>query len=663
MRRGPFGVALLLLAVLGGCGPAPAAAPGPDATVRRFLADWAKGGDPAFEDMYSRLSPAAAATTRAADFVARYQGVDDRMSLMRLDATVGTPGESAGTGTVPAHVRFQSRYAGTFSRDYVFKLSRSGQDWKIDWGPQDILPELVGDRHLREEHQVSARGRITTRDGVELAVTSEQGLSVGVVRKEIKDEPAMLAALASMLGRKAADIQQAYQPGQPDWFNPVATLPPDTPPDIHNRLAAIAGVFVRLAPVRFYPQRKAAAQLVGYVSRDGVAQAGLEKSLDAVLAGTPGGRIYVVDAQETETATVAHRDAVAGKDVVLTVAWPVQQAAESALSTNPRDAVVAEVPRSGDILAIASRPSFDPNDFSFARADAIAAYNADQASPLVLRATSGLYPAGSTFKPITAAAGLKAGVVQPSDQLPCPHLWTGYGPPGQANHESDDLGPINLRTAMARSCNTYFYELAKRLYDRNRSLLPDMARSFGLGRSAGMQLVPDQAGRVPDLPSGIDATNLAIGQGGLQVTPLQMAGYTSALTQGGTVPRPRVVLRSQAADGGSARPYPAAAASHAAARPEDLPVILDAMRAVVADPSGTLIAAFRGSPVQFFGKSGTAETTSGSPDIWFIGGAPQQGATVVVAAMVEEKPNGLHSLDAANIGRSVVEAALKLSPS
>jgi cell division protein FtsI/penicillin-binding protein 2 len=655
---GFVGSAALFGAALTACGPAAATPPPADVTVRRFVDDWARTGDARFGDMYSLLSTTAAARVKAADFTTRYLDVGDRMALEGIDRTVRPATESGNTATVPVHLRFHTHWAGTFERDYTFKLTRRGQDWRIDWGPEDILPELGGDRHLREEHQVAKRGSITTRDGVLLATTSEQGLSVGVVKQNIRDETAMLAGLSRLLGLKADAIKAAYQGGQPDWFMPVSTLPPDTSLDLHNQLAAIPAVEVRYATVRFYPQHRVAAQLVGYVSRDGTAQAGLERSMNQVLAGTPGGRLYVVDSNEVEMATIAQRDAQPGRDVVLSLSWPVQQAAEAALGVDPRDAVVAMDPKTGDLLAMASHPQFDPNDFSFARNDAIAAYNADQASPLVLRATSGLYPAGSTFKPITAAAALKAGVIQPDEKIACPPLWTGYGPPGQLNHETGDLGPINLRTAIARSCNTYFYEVAKRLYEKGRGLLPEMAASFGLGKPTGLQFVPEEAGKVPSLPSGIDATNLAIGQGGLQVTPLQMADYTAALTQAGSVPRPRVVLRTQVADSTAPKDFAPASNGHASARSQDLPVILDAMRAVVSDPSGTLIAAFRGSPTQFFGKSGTAETTSGNPDVWFIGGAPVDGTSVVVADVVEEKPNGLHSLDAADIGKAVVEAAL-----
>jgi len=649
-----------VLLLLAACNPAaPSGAPAELGVVKRFASAWAKGDERSLAEMYALLAPGAAAAQSRSDFVARYQGIQERMALRGLRATTGAAAENGDHAVVPLRVSYDTFYAGPFEETLQFKLTRSSGTWKIDWAPEMILTQLAGDRHLREQHLAGHRGRILTRDGVELAVTSDQGLLVGVVRQDIKDEPRMLAQLSRLLEVPADSLRQAYQGGQPEWFMPVRALPPETSPDLHNQLSAVPGVTVHYASVRFYPQHRAAAQLLGYVSRAGEAQAGLEKTMDGVLAGHPGGRLFVVDGRENDVGTVVQRDPLPGRDLVLAISWPVQQAAERALQVDPRGAVVAEDPRSGEILALASHPAFDPNDFAFTRNEAIAAINADPASPLLSRATSGQYPAGSTFKPITAAAALKAGVLTADEKVACPHLWTGYGPPGQENHESADLGPIDLRTAVARSCNTYFYEVGKRLYERKPSLLTDMARSFGLGGSAGLQFVPDEAGKVPVLRGGGDATNLAIGQGGLQVTPLQMAGYTSALASGGIRPIPRVVLREEG--GAAAKLYPPVSGPRALARSEDLPLLLDTMRLVVGDPSGTLFAAFKGSPVQFFGKSGTAETTGGSPDIWFVGGAPVSGTSVVVSVLVEEKPNGLHTLDAASIGRSVMEAALHTS--
>jgi penicillin-binding protein 2 len=663
MKGGRRGLALLGATViastlLGACGFGQAAQPpGPDAAVARFVAAWNRLDTGGYGAMYDLLDTGSRAKISQADFTARYRGVADRMFLLRVSARVGAVSRPGGGATVSTTIAYRTRYVGDFTKRVTFPLTRVQGAWRVTWDAGLILPELAGDRHLRESHVLSRRASIVTSDGVPLAVTSDEGLQVGVVPGKVKDEPALLASLSKLLGMTSDQVKQAYAGGQPDWFMPVRTLPPGTSLDLHNQLSAIPGVDVRPVTVRYYPKHTAAAQLIGYVGPDGTAQAGLEKSLDAALAGTPGGRLWVVDGNETDVGTVAGRDPVPGRDVVLSLRWPVQRAAETALAVDPKDAVVAEDPRSGEILAIASHPAFDPNDFAFGNAAAVAGYAADAASPLLFRATSGQYPSGSTFKPITAAAALKAGVITPAQKLPCPATWLGLGPPGQVNHESDDLGDIDLATAIARSCNTYFYEVGKRLYGKDPTLLPAMARSFGLGRATGLRFVPQEAGAVPVLHGPGDATNLAIGQGGLLVTPLQMAGCTAALAEGGARVVPRVVVGLRGAGGTDRQGFDRASAGTADVRPGDLPVLLAAMHRVVQDPSGTLYLGFRGVPVSLFGKSGTAETNAGPPDIWFVGGGPSDSPSVVVADVVEEKPGGVHSLDAAAIARQVILAA------
>ena len=627
--------------------------------VQRFAGDWVHLTAAGYGDMYGLLTAKTRQAITRADFVLRYQAVADRMYLERITVQPGAPQGTGSTMTVPLTVHFFTRYAGSFGRTIQLKVAGQGDVWAIEWGAEAILPELAGDRHLRESHQLPPRGRILARDGTELATNDDHGVQVGVVTGQIRDEAAMLQSLTGLLGMKAADLKARYAGGQPDWFMPIRTLPPDTPAVLHDQLAAIPGVDVRLATVRFYPHHAMAAQLIGYVSADGTAQAGLEKSLDSVLAGTPGGRLWVVDNAEHEVAQVAVQQSQPGLDVILAIDAKVQATAETALNVDPRDAAVVEDPRTGEVLAMASHPAFDPNAFAFGLGDQIAAINATAGSPPYWTAR----PAASIPRARPSSRSLRwppcaRGSSRPTNRSPCPHHWEGYGPPGQDNHETADLGPIDLSTAIARSCNTYFYEVGKRLNDRNRKLLPDTARSFGLGMAAGLLYVAEEPGKVPDPLLPGDATNLAIGQGGLLVTPLQMADFASALSNGGNVPRPRVVLRFQDATGRVVRSFDAATAGKANVRAADLPVLLNAMRRVAADPVGTMYVVFHASQVQFYGKSGTAETTSGNPDVWFIGGAPLAAPAVVASVVVEEKPNGLHAIDAAQAAREVILAGL-----
>jgi penicillin-binding protein 2 len=297
---------------------------------------------------------------------------------------------------------------------------------------------------------------------------------------------------------------------------------------------------------------------------------------------------------------------------------------------------------------MASRPTFDLNAFANGDALNIARFSADARKPLFNRATFGQYPTGSSFKPITAAAAMKEGLYKRGDRIDCPARWTGYGEQWvQLNHETGNLGLIDLRTALARSCNTFFYELGKRLNDRNTDLLPNAAKSFGLGKATDIDYVLEAEGLVPSPAwkatrasdktwNPGDATNLAIGQGFLLATPLQMANYAAALANDGIVLKPRLVLEFRDRAGAVQKKFERAELGHAASVPTDLTQIRDGMRAVVADTDGTVYFPFRGFEVSVAGKSGTAETPSGDPDGWFIGFASFEQPTIAFAAVFEE---------------------------
>jgi penicillin-binding protein 2 len=238
------------------------------------------------------------------------------------------------------------------------------------------------------------------------------------------------------------------------------------------------------------------------------------------------------------------------------------------------------------------------------------------------------------------------------DRIDCPARWTGYGEQwAQLNHETGNLGLIDLRTALARSCNTFFYELGKRLNDKGEDLLPNAAKSFGLGKATDIDYVLEAEGLVPSPAWKAqrasdktwdpgDATNLAIGQGFLLATPLQMANYAAALASDGIVWKPRLVIEFRDRAGAVQKKFEKAELGRAASIPTDLSLIRDGMRAVVADTDGTVYFPFRGFPVAVAGKSGTAETPSGDPDGWFIGFASFEQPSIAFAAVFEEFHEG-----------------------
>ncbi|TMC79601.1 MAG: hypothetical protein E6J09_01695, partial [Chloroflexi bacterium] len=528
--------------------------------------------------------------------------------------------------------------------------------WRIAWTAEAILPHLTAGRLVRMTRLPTSRGRIIARDGTELATFVETGL-VGVVTGQIRSEAGLLASLSSVLGMKPDDIKAKYtQPWvKPDLFVPIKAIPVAQMDGIKARLGVIEGVAIQATRVRSYPSGLA-AQTLGYLAEAGDDEAktktargvqagdligkkdtGLEATLDDELGGSYGWRLGIVESDERAVETLAESAAVPGRDVVLSLDPKLQRAAENALG-DQKGAIVAEDPWSGEILAIASRPTFDLNAFVSGDAAAIARYSADPKRPFFNRATFGQYPTGSSFKPVTSTAALRTGVYKWGDRIDCPLRWTGYGEQwAQLNHESVALGPIDLRTALARSCNTFFYEIGKRLNDRDPfTSAADQVWNPG------------------------DATNLAIGQGFLLATPLQMANYASALANDGIVWKPRLVIELRDRDGKTVKTYPKTQAGSALSIPTDLSLIRDGMHAVTTDPDGTVSSVFRTYSVSTAGKSGTAETSAtGKVDAWFIGYASFEQPSIVIAAVLDEyteRPGVFGSVDSAIAVKTVFAA-------
>jgi len=247
----------------------------------------------------------------------------------------------------------------------------------------------------------------------------------------------------------------------------------------------------------------------------------------------------------------------------------------------------------------------------------------------------------------------------------------------QLNHETGDLGNIDLRTAMARSCNTFFYEIGKRLNDRDPNLLPDAAKSFGLGKATDIDYVLEAEGIVPSpawkqsyfknaadqVWNPGDATNLAIGQGFLLATPLQMANYAAALANDGIVWKPRLVTEIRDRGGAVTKKFDKVMAGHAGATNTELSLIRDAMHAVTSERDGTVAFVFQNYKVSTAGKSGTAESPApGKVDAWFIGFASFEAPSIAFVGVLDEfteVPGRFGSVDSALAVKAVLDVAFR----
>ena len=433
---------------------------------------------------------------------------------------------------------------------------------------------------------------------------------------------------------------------------------------VEEMRSELPGLDVDVSPIRYYPEGSLAAQLLGYAGQvnerelaeraengyrlgDLIGKNGLERRYEDLLRGQDGAEFVVVNAMGKRVARLQGeppRAPVPGHDLTLAIDLDVQRALEEAMSTIPRGAAVAIDPRDGGILAMVSRPNFDPNEFSrgisFARWDEI---NAGGAYPLLNRAIQSAYPPGSTFKVVTTVSGEEAGLVDGHTHMAVAcaggYRFGGrwFGCWDKRGHGSLDLG-----AALAQSCDTYFYQLGLELgLDR----LQASARELGLGDRTGIDLPAESPGLVPTTayydrhfgksrwPRGV-ILNLSIGQGEMLATPLQLALMTAIVANHGRPVRPHVV---RAAEGSRSFRIDKPVESGVALNDVQWQTLHDAMqRAVEAGTAGRA----RLPGIAVAGKTGTAQNPHGQDHALFVCFAPVEAPRIAIAIVAENSGHG-----------------------
>jgi len=427
----------------------------------------------------------------------------------------------------------------------------------------------------------------------------------------------------------------------------------------------LPGVDIYVEPVRVYPHGGLAAHVLGYVGRadpernrpnpydyylpEMAGKRGIEKSCDADLAGTAGGRLIRVDVSGFKHGEYPDRSPRSGDDVRLTIDARMQGLAEDALA-GVRGACVIINPRNGDVLALTSAPAFDPEVFTPRISTAQwRRLSGNPGKPLFNRATAGTYAPGSIFKPVVAIAALENGRAEPDTKFDCQGAY-------QVGNTLFDCwkrgghGSIGMRKAIEQSCNSYFCQLGLQCgYER----LYHMADALGLGRKAGLALGAEASGLLPndawkrmqrdgDRWRSGDTCNVSIGQGALAVTPVQMAVFVATLANGGTVYRPRIVLARGDSGSWSRQLAPGVVVNRMQWSPRTLETVRGGMYDVVHAETGTGRRA-RVPGVLMAGKTGTAEYGSGS-DLrkhgWMIVFAPFESPLYAVVMVVEDAVSG-----------------------
>jgi penicillin-binding protein 2 len=654
-------------------------------TVEAFLQAW---GDSDYGAMYELLSPSAQEEISKDDFAWFHQSIMEEAKATSHELKMGALVEGEGVAQADFTLTLHTVLLGTVEVQNQLPLVWGEVGWRVDWSPAVVFAALTRDNLVYLHRVTSTRANIYDRNGQPLAIDGSM-VTVGVVPQDIEDENALLATLSNVLNMTWDDIRSLYtaQGIQPNWFVPIADLSFEESLAYADALNSLRGVMLKETPIRTYPEEDLAAHVLGYlgeISReelamlgaqgyeegDAIGKAGLERWGEIYLAGSPGGILSVVTPGGELVETIAERSATQSRSIYATIDLELQRVAEQALGEH-QGAVVALDPNTGEVLALATNPRFDPNELTPGRFDAARweALSADAARPLVNRATQGAYPTGSVFKVVTAAAAMEGAGFSPQTTINCTGSWSGLGA-GWVKYDwlRTGHGPIDFQWAITRSCDVFFWEMGLRLNSVDENLLPSYAHSFGFGEPTGLDALDESEGLVPDpewketyftgegnpfwVPG--DAVNLAVGQGDLLATPLQVANMMAAVANGGILYRPHVVMRISGTPQQEEQVIAPSERGRLPISEANLQVIRDGLAGVTSAEGGTAVRAFEGATFTAAGKTGTAETPQEKPHAWFAGYAPVEAPQIAVAVVVENSGEG--SVYAAPICRQVMEA-------
>lgn len=685
IKRLPIIVATLWLLLVGcnidSAAPTPMPTPTPVAfaedTARAFLKAWSDGDHNA---MYTMLAPSRQETITAEQFIARYKGIATEATFRSIKTNVNSTHEEGNEAQVAFTTIIETYAAGTLQHDNKMLLRREKNRWGVLWNPGLIFPQLSAGGSVKFYPLASARADIFDRKG--RPFTQPQTLTVvDVVPVEFKNENGVLLSLSRIFNQPISALKALYSKYPGDWRTTIGTLTPEQVKANFDALNQPGIHTARTTDLRTYPKGQLAAHTIGYVGQisaeelaklevkgyregDLIGKAGLELWGEPYLAGTRGGRLVILSPSNVVTATLANIPAKQSQNIYTTLDIDAQEITEKALSARARAgaAVVIDI-SNGNVLALASFPTWDPNKLSQRMTPAeFRALMNDPGDPLVNRASQSAFQPGSVFKIVSYAAAIEKGGYSSNALFNDPGFWDGLG---QNNRKycwtwpitGKGHGTISLSNALTQSCNVTFYQIGQKLDQIDRNLLPSFARAFGFGKETGIQLA-ESPGIVPDPNQGVwrpgDPINLVIGQGELLTSPLQVANMLAAVANGGTLYKPNIVSRISSLADGTEKTFPAEARGKLPVSAGTLASIRQALYRVTTDKDGTAVNAFKGSKVTVAGKTGTAEVfKEGEPHSWFAAYAPAENPKIAVVVIAEHGGEG--SKTAAPIVREIVE--------
>ncbi len=664
--------------------------------------------------MYSLITPNSRDAYTPDEFVAEYNDVAELVGLNTLDMHVTNSLREGSTASVLYDVTFHTQVFGDITdSERTMQLIETPEGWRVAWSRADIFSGLENGATLQIQSSMPNRGNIYDRNGNVLADQNGQAITLFITERDITDEKACVDELVQILELEPDVIQATFDRFAPDIRFRIGEVNPDIyraeeqnlltrcdigddPTDTQTRsarryLSTLAPHIVGYVG-KIQPEQEEVYRRKGYPPDAIVGQSGIEQSYESYLAGTIGRTLMVVAPSGEILRTLAEIPPTPGQSVYLTIDRDLQQKLQDTMEdayasapawtgTSRGAAVVVMDVHSGEVLGAVSYPWFDPSIFNpdapiANRDEQIQAINQDPRTPLLNRVTSGLYPPGSVFKIVSMAAGLDSGVYttdtwytctttwsNPEDALPMRKDWT-YG-------SGYSHGTINLPHALTYSCDPYFYQLGATLNGVDNQILTRHARQMGLGVPTGQTDLQEETGQIPDSNSIFafngrswamaNSVNLVIGQGPIQVTPLQITRMVAAVANGGTLYKPQFVRKVQLISDDPvyvAVPTPTEVLDY---DPSIWESIREAMCQVTLDPNGTARYMFepwykfQKTDIVVCGKTGTAQTGGAgvNPQAWFASFVPQNNPEVAIVAIVENSCEG--SEVAAPLVRRVVE--------
>jgi len=533
--------------------------------------------------------------------------------------------------------------------------------------------ELSKKNYVRLLPQVGARGRILDRKN-SIIVDNKLCYDVMIVPQETSKVDQVLMSVSRILEMDFRELKEKFRKGYTAPFAPIAiaqNIDVAKAVTLEELKFELSGVVIQPRPIRSYPYGRLACHAIGYLNeidrwrltkledygyktKDIVGFGGVEEKYDYYLRQEEGGLSVEVDHRGKLRRVLALRPPQSGKDIQLTLDLKVQKAVDQNL-VDRKGSVIIMDPYTGEIIAMASFPNFNPAVFVDRSATSFNNLLGDPDAPLVNRAITGVYPAGSVFKLIVATAGLETGKINTAKTFLC----SGSIKIGNMEFACwDTHGPQNLFAAITHSCNIFFYRTGLLV---GAQTIHDYALKFGFSRPTGINLPYEAGGFVPSpLWKRIyrfkswfdgDTANLSIGQGDLLVTPLQITRMMAVFANQGSLVTPYIIKAIDGMDISLAQQK----STNLHINPSTIDYIRQALRNVVQDPAGTahILSILE---VQVSGKTGTVQVSRGQPHAWFVGFFPYKKPRFVICVFLEHGGSGQ---TACLLARQIIEEIIK----